>query len=71
MSNVISLVQRRMNFRKGQYAAFAFETDCGVDLAEGNILDVLSDAIVVAYNNVRGPVTKMTIPFTNILERFE
>ena len=71
MNNVISLTQHRMQFRKGQYAAFAFETAGDVDLAEGSILDVLNNAIVIAYNNVRGPSTKMTIPFNSILERFE
>lgn len=57
-------------FRRNEYACFAFEVDGVVDIAEGNVLEVASDSVVIAYNNVRGPATPTRVSIDTIIDIF-
>jgi hypothetical protein len=57
-------------FQRNEYACFAYEVDGIMDIAEGNILDVDNDSIVIAYNNVRGPATPTRVLLNTIVDIF-
>ncbi|KKL82760.1 hypothetical protein LCGC14_1981510 [marine sediment metagenome] len=61
-----------MNFQTNDCALFAY-TDCdgNLDLADCNVIEVDTESIVIDYLNVFGPPTRMTIPRSAIIERFE
>ena len=57
-------------FRKNEYACFAFELNGVVDIAEGNILSVDDNEVVIAYNNVQGPPTPTSVSLRSIVDVF-
>ncbi len=53
------------------YACFAYALDGGdVDIADGNVLEIDSHNVTIAYENARGPVTPTRISLSSILEHF-
>lgn len=59
-------------FRKNEYACFTFTTDNGeVDIADGIIVETENDSVVIDYNNVRGPATRMRIGLNQIGDIFD
>ena len=49
-------------FQKNEYACFTFTTDNDeIDIADGNIVEVNSKFVLIDYDNVFGPVTRMQI----------
>lgn len=60
-----------MNIQVNQYACFAYTTQTGdVDIADGNVVEVDNDSVVIDYNNVIGPATPMRIGLNSIIEQF-
>lgn len=54
-------------FRKNEYACFTFTTNDGEpDIADGNIVEVGPNSIVIDYDNVHGPATRMRIKLSQI-----
>ena len=48
--------------RQNEYACFTYTTDNGEsDIADGNIVEVDSKSVVIDYDNVFGPATRMRI----------
>ncbi len=59
-------------FQKNEYTCFTFTTDNGeVDIADGIIIETDNDSIVINYNNVRGPATRMRIGLNQISDIFD
>ena len=53
--------------RKNEYACFTYTTDDGdPDIADGNIVEVDPESIVIDYDNVFGPATRMRISLNQI-----
>ena len=60
-----------LNFKKNDYACFSFTTnEDEVDIAEGNILEVDAESLVIAYNNVVGRATPTRVALNRIIDVF-
>lgn len=59
-------------FQKNGYACFTFTTDDGeVDIADGIIVETDDDSVIIDYNNVHGPATRMRIGLSQIGDVFD
>ena len=59
-------------FKKSEYAWFTYTTDNGeVDIADGTIVETDNDSVVIDYNNVHGPATRMRIGLNQIGDVFD
>ena len=59
-------------FQKNEYSCFTYTNDNGeVDIADGIIVDVKNDSVVIDYNNVHGPATRMRIGLSQIGDIFD
>ena len=53
---------------KNKYACFAYtRNDGGVDIADGIVLEVDSESVTIAYDNVIGPATPTQIGLSQII----
>lgn len=55
--------------KRNEYACFAYtRDDGGVDIADGIVLEIDSQTVLIAYKNVRGPATPTRIGLSNIID---
>ena len=59
-------------FQKNDYACFTFTANNGeVDIADGIIVETDNDSLIIDYNNVHGPATRMRIVLNQINDVFD
>ena len=53
--------------RVNEYACFAYtRSDGGTDIADGIVLEIDSESVLIAYDNARGPATPTRIGLSQI-----
>ena len=57
----------RLTMTKNEYACFAYtRSDGGTDIADGIVLEIDSESVLIAYDNARGPATPTRIGLSQI-----